>query len=226
MGGRAPFPNRDADANDYFARAVPYLNTNALRLKIDPGNMLALNAYFLDWKNLFPLSQDNAQRTSSISLRKDDLHINMEKLLRDIYRDIPASLLITADFSALNLKKRSAHRSRHGKPSSAPKGSVARMTHLQHVLRITNPLTPETQAKPKGVKFIEVWMALVDTSRLNGPWVPDTSAFTQKLSTGRFLAQIDFHLNDVGKTAFYFTRWVNGRGEAGPESEIFMAIVA
>jgi hypothetical protein len=225
MSGRAPFPNGDTDFNDYAAVAVPYLNTNASRLKIDPNDILQLNGYFTQWQSLFPLSQQQATRTTTISKKKDALRADMEKLLRHIYNDIPRSLPTTQDCSTLNLKKRGPRNPAHGKPASAPYGRLDKMTHLQHRLRVTDPLRPETQSKPKGVKFIEVWLALVPAAAMGSGVVPPASAFAHRLTTGRFLSTIDFHLDDVGKTAFYFTRWVSSRGVAGPDSEIFTAIV-
>src|SRR4051812_39042034 len=104
MSGRAPFPDRHVHFNDYVVLAVPYLSTNASRLKIEPSDITQLNNYFNDWKNIFPLSENRATRTHTISLQRNELRAQMETLLRHIYSDIPRSRLNTDDRSTLKIK--------------------------------------------------------------------------------------------------------------------------
>ena len=105
------FPTKDADFNDYFGIAAPYLNTNAGRLVISPGNLALLATLSGQWAMLYPASQSTNTATKSIIDDKIILRDDIEELLRDIYDDIPKSVLTTGDRNTLNLHE--------AKPASA-----------------------------------------------------------------------------------------------------------
>ena len=94
------------------------------------------------------------------------------------------------------------------------------MVHLMHTLRFINPFDAETKEMPAGQKIkLEVY---VGASGLKAADIP----FAKTKSVTKFLKQISFTEEDVTKTAYYRASYINTRGQEGPASEIFSAVVA
>jgi hypothetical protein len=233
------FPTQDSDYNVYFAIVVAYLTANAVRLGIDPNDIAALAAILLVWNDLYPKSTNPHTATHSIIVDKNAARANGETRLRKVYDDIPNSVLITEDRSTLHLSERDTVLTHASVPAVAPDCEVSKLGHLYHVLRFR---TPEVggHAKPEGVASIEVYSVLSDSAAypapgtlpgdVTGPGTPGTPAnpeqyFHHAASTGKFLVTVNFTLDQVGKRAFYLARYKNTRGEFGPYSVIFSALV-
>jgi hypothetical protein len=77
----------------------------------------------------------------------------------------------------------------------------------------------ESRAKPSGVHGVEIWFAILDTP-------PTTTAdlIHSEFSTRSSHAFI-FDENMRGKTVWFRLRWENMRGEKGPWSELYSAII-
>jgi hypothetical protein len=89
---------------------------------------------------------------------------------------------------------------------------------LRHTITFADETTPNTRAKPDGVRGCEIWSK-----------VGDAPASLSELS---FLALdtaspyvIDYQMSDAGKAAHYMLRWANPRGEQGPWSQTVTATI-
>jgi hypothetical protein len=236
------FPDKDGEFNVYFGIAVAYLTANAVRLGIDPSDISALAAILLVWNTKYPLSLNSALSTHSIVVDKNNARTNGEALLRKIFGDIPNSALTTDDRSTLHLELPDSVRTAAGVPAFAPDCQVTKLGHLYHVLCFSVPETG-SHAKPEGVASIEVYTVLSSNPAypepgtlpgdITGPGAPGAPGapanpevyFHHVASTGRFLVTINYTLEKVGRRAFFMARYKNTRGEFGPYSQIFSALV-
>lgn len=103
MAARGIFPTKDADFNNYFGIAGPYLAGNAMRFLISATNLSQLNTFIMNWPPLYSSSQNSNTATKTIIDNKIIMRGDIEELLRDIYDDIPNSVLTTDDRNTLNL---------------------------------------------------------------------------------------------------------------------------
>lgn len=220
MAQRGPIPAKDADFDDYIQNAVPYLNDNKTRLGISTANMTELYSLRVQWNVTYPKSQDPNQRTRSITANKRRLKSQISSHLRKIYRDIAESVLISADRETLGLKERDIEPTPMPIPDRAPDITIDTIRHLVHKLRLTDPENPHTQAKPKGVREIEVFRFFGDEPP------PSVSDYEFVGNATRFLYEVGFKKADTGKRVFYIARYVNTRGIPGPWSMAVSATVA
>jgi len=219
MSIRGPFPSKDADFNDYFQHAQPYLLANATRLSVSAGNQTALGTVFSDWNSIYPQSQNPGIRTTSITIEKNNQRDEIEDLLRSIYGDIPESVLTAQDRETLNLHERDTTPTHINPANYAPGLSIDSILTGSHTLRISNPGNPNTQAMPEGNK-VEIQYC---TGADGLP--PAQLVFSNSKTTGRFLLHISFQAGDKGKTAYYRARYTTRRGE-GDWSAVISALIA
>ena len=86
-------------------------------------------------------------------------------------------------------------------------------------LFIADSTTPDRRAKPAGVQGAEIREQIGGTAPVN----PETMAFLAVETRPPYRA--DFEATDIGKTVYFALRWQNTRGETGPWSQIFSAVI-
>ncbi len=105
-------------------------------------------------------------------------------------------------------------------PSTAP--TLTKIdTSTRSILRLffADSATPQTKAKPAGVALCEIRQQIGGTA-------PTTPTAMQTLALeGRTPYRSDYEPEEVGAKVWLALRWVNTRGEPGPWSEIFAAVV-
>ena len=215
------FPTKNADFNSYVNAAAPYLQDteNAQRLGISTGHLTDLQTVSEAWSAAYLTAQNAATATTAAIKIRDAVRKQLEALLRDIFHDIPESVLTETDRTALNLSAHDASPTPHGKPAVAPVVSIDKITHLQHTLRFHNPETPGSHAKPDGVNAVEVYSCIAETA-------PAETGFTHIASTGKFLLPVNYVQADVGKTVWYLARYRSTRGEFGNWSDLVKSVIA
>ncbi len=214
-------PAKDADFNDFQTIACPYLNTRAVALGLDAGEITNMLALHTSWDTNWTLYINAATRTASVITTKSDTKLDLTASLRELIQDAKRSPSITdTDRTTLNLPNPNEVRTHVKPPTSVPDIEVRKIEHLIHVLNITNPDEPESRAKPKGVANIEIYKAL----GIEKPKSMDSFKFigtsTRTLYTAKHV------IEEMGQTAWYIARYVSTRGEAGPWSDVISSVIA
>ena len=218
MSHNGRFPSKEAELNNYYQNTTPYLVANAARLKILPDWITALGANFTDWNTNYPASQNPATSTKTIVDRKNLANQNMMSTLRIIFDDIPESVLTIEDRNTLNLQQRSTTRTAAAVPNTKPVAQVDTSKHLEHTISFSDESTPNSSAKPDGVRGCQIWMKL-------GSPVADVSEL-QYVATDTASPYVNhFQGVNAGKPVYYWLRWENTRGETGPWSDAVMATI-
>ena len=106
MASSGPFPNPQNKFNSYINSVIPYLDINKTRLKVPAAKANKLKTLLDDWNITYPRHINRAKRTAVVTQNKNDLRKEITTLLRQVYRDIPASVLTNHDRSTLKLKAR------------------------------------------------------------------------------------------------------------------------
>jgi hypothetical protein len=211
------FPTKDADFNTHFGTVVAYLNTHSVRLLITAVVLSALGDLKTLWDDLYPKSTNTDTATKSIKDQKRQVRKDIETLLREIYADIPNSVLITSDRNTLNLKERDTTPTARGKINTVPGVIIqARTGRLIDVeCRVTGDSTrPSRHPDSDAIEWRCNVAPLADTAPTTPPpgdpttRVPDAPAFrTGIVSKAKFTVQLP--PEDAGKMADVQCRWVN-----------------
>lgn len=215
-------PAPDDEFNTYATtKFAPYANTNATALGIAVAQLTALNDALVQWGYAWPgfLNAESAFRaaTDEKGTRRGDL----EAAIRTIAGKVQTNASVTdAQKSALGITVRKTTRTPAPVPTTTP--SIQRIdTSTRGILRlfIVDASTPDSRAKPDGVQGCEIREQIAGTA----PTDPNTMAFLA-IET-RMPYRADFEPTDVGKTVYFAMRWLNTRGEPGPWSAVFNAVI-
>ena len=210
---RKIIPTRDAEFNDFQLTVVAYLISRAAALSLLPAKMTALGIIQTDWNTVWAIYIDPVTRTKAIIFRKKVTKKEFTSQLRVLIQDAKRSPALNADdIAALNLPDPAEPRTPVKRPSETPDVEVRKVSHLLHTLSITNPLKPDSRAKPDGVAFIEVYKSLSETE-------PETIAYYHLAGiASKTMFTVEHAMDEVLKMAWYICRYVNSKGEAGPWS--------
>lgn len=218
------FPRKNKDFNVHLTGAVPYINVNSVRLRVDSDNLIELNDLYdnptTGWEFIYPLALSDGNGTKNARKKRDILRGKIEKLLLDIFGDIPKSVLTTDDRSALRLNLKKKGKTRAPKMKSSPLMSLDRIMHLSHRLRFKNPLTPDSFAMPyKQHIVVECYIGAAGIADKNITW-------GNAQDVTRFLFSKSFTDVDVTMTIYYRCCYENTRGERSPWSKVVKSAIS
>ena len=174
------------------------------------------------WDAAWLIAKNKKNRTSGDVIEKDEAREDFEKDIRNFVNDWLAfnDLITDKQRTEMGLHIRDTQPTAHGVLNFAPSGTLDKLSVLEHILRILNPNTPHTQAMPDANRAeIQLFIGAANT-------LPAAMVFSTYRLSGRFLVKILFAEADRGKTAFYRTRYINRRGDAGPFGNVFSAVIA
>ena len=228
MAIRGPFPNKNADFNDYVDTTLPYLNTHKARLGVTDAHLNVLNPLYnnggvaqnlLGWSQLWPLHINDDNNTKTINTLVATRRAQIEARMRLIYDDIPNTNLTAGDRITLRLPARDTTPTDINPAAYSPVLTMDKIVGHTHILRIADPTNPETQAMPEGnnVKIEN----FVGAKGLSG----GALVFGNEQTTGKFLITFAYTEDDAGKTAYYRPRYYTKRGN-GEWGAIFSAVIA
>jgi len=104
-------------------------------------------------------------------------------------------------------------------PTTRPVGQVDTSQRLQHTISWRDESSPNSKAKPAGVRGAEIYLFIGPTP----PADPSLAHFVALDTASPYL--LVHEAADAGKFAHYLLRWVNTRSEPGPWSETISATI-
>jgi hypothetical protein len=237
-----PFPNPDAEFNDYLQPAVPYLNVNWDRLVPASGGggvppsppppggtpdprRAQMMELFARWNIKYPLSQNPNTRTATITDDKDELREDIESLMRGIFADIPQSRLTNADRETLHLPRRDAV------PSPRPAMDSAPFTDLKagdgSTIKFTNRISSDASraSMHPDTDVLEMKWILVAINA-PAPSAPEACPNTE-IST-KAIFSMPFGIANAGKRFYCYMRWRNNTDpqKSSPYSQIMTIVLS
>ena len=221
---RGIFPTKDPEFSVHINTAIPYLDTNKTRLGVSSANNTTLNGLHNEpaggtgWLQVFPLSQNNATRTTTITKDKNTLRRQIEALMRTIFNDIPESVLTQLDRDTLNLKKRDTIPSARAQITTAPfvdfkgeEGGIILVTC--RVIKKSDRASIHHDADVVQMKYIITDVDAQPPATMNDC----PNVFTSKRAIFRFAEAA----NMPGKRLYAFLRWQNDsdKAKSGPYNQ-------
>lgn len=226
-------PRRDSEFSLYFYRVVNYLYgtdtpgtepevlpDNTQRLGITRERLSPVWPAFNRWDDIFPKSQNPDVRTKAITAEKTALRGEIERMLRELYNDIPKSKLRPDDRETLNLPERNASSPRPAistQPFAEMQSSAG--GRIKITLRVQNDASrPSIHPDAHSIE-----MAYSIAAQ---PVSPDSA---QKVIVfKKALNNVPFNIADAGKKVFAYFRWKNESDESknGPWTNLRQAVIA
>jgi hypothetical protein len=165
------------------------------------------------------LAQNPDKRTKTIVMEKNIADKQLQKLLRQVYNDLPKSKLTTQDRETLNLPERAKQGSVHHITEKVPTVLVDTANRLQHGIWVRDESSKRKGGKPKGVRVCQLWV------KVGGAAPVSESELKYAGSVTRSPYLVHFDGNDAGKPAYYWARWENNRGQTGSWSMMIYATI-
>lgn len=213
-------PQSDAELDAWLDNFIAELKSVLPSLGLPPATATPIEASHDQLKTtLANIDSLKAQLSGEIE-SKNALVESITTAVRALVRTLQANPgLNDAGRARLGMTVPDTKRTPSPVPTTHPVAQIDVGQPLRHTGTVRDEATPNRRAKPKGVYGVEV------RYQVGGAEPTDPN---QMLTLGTFPDSAfvkDFNLADAGKTVYYYMRWVNKRGAAGPWSELVSATI-
>jgi hypothetical protein len=206
-------PVKDLEFNVWQDRLVLKLTPNITIWGILPADFAVVKEKQTNWIEAFSAASSKKNRSTPDVAAKNETRAIYEKEIRKFVAQWLSNnpKVTNSDRESMGLPLPDDSRTPAPVPSTRPAGRIDFSQRMQHVVHFKNE-TGTGKAKPEGVHGCEIWVKI-------GTEAPKIASELQFLATcTRSPYKKDFESSDAGKTAWYWLRWVNTRGEQGPWS--------
>lgn len=206
------FPTTLSGRDEYYNRVIPYGVTNKVRLTIDAVKMAAQATNLTNWNLLYPQSVDPNLTTKTSRDNRDILDKAIETGLREIYNDIPESLLTTADRNTFNLKARDTT------PTPRPAITTVPFANAQGAAGGLVEFTCRTESDSSRASILPDADGVEVVYNIGGTQPVSPSACTKNFFSSKAKFRIGIDLSEAGKKLYGYARWKNNSdpNKSGP----------
>ncbi|MBC8128643.1 MAG: hypothetical protein H8M99_16010 [Gloeobacteraceae cyanobacterium ES-bin-144] len=213
-------PATDGDFNTFSTNLGTYVNANLADFGLVAGDVAVLNAAQTGWDSAYPLVAPAVAAASAATQAKTTARDTLTAALRALVKLIQAKPAVTAESKqAIGITIADTTKTPVAVPTTAPVGRIEQPNRLEHNVHFADATTPTSKAKPAGVRGCQIWVKI-------GTTPPASVSELNYLATDTrtpYVAQFD--AADAGKTAYYWLRWENTKGETGPWSAVVSATI-
>jgi hypothetical protein len=226
---RPYIPNSDAEFNAFAGNFAAKIAAAPADYGLLPADAAGLSAAVASWGSAFLAASSPSTRTRGAVMTKDEQRRAAEGIIRGLASRIRVNDAIPEGLKAgLGVRPVPRSYARVATPHGAPVISVTEVGAARHTLlaRDRDHLNGEAEdggsaSRPKGAIGLLLFRVVADAPAAQ----PDRAEFLGFITRGK--AQSLFTTADRGKTATYFARWTNAKGQMGPWSvPTSMAIAA
>ena len=214
-------PNGDTDFNSWIKIFATYFAANFAALGFTAAQNTALQNMWTSWQTDYPAHLTGQANASALAQKKDITRDNVEGLARNYSATMQANTSVTDDMkAALQITIPKTTKTPAPVPATRPMGNIDNRNRLQHTLHFFDESSPNSKAKPAGVRGCEIW------EKIGGPPPNGPSDVTYLATDTRTPYLNHFDASAAGQTVHYMLRWVNTRNEPGPWSETISVTVS
>jgi len=173
------------------------------------------------WKPIWIAYVDPTIRTETVTRTKNKARKKLEKAIRQFVKQWLAFNAKVSDTNrvGMSLTVRDKTNTRVNQPKITPGINVREIQHLIHILSIRHPSTPDSKAKPKGIRAVQIFMSVSEKQ-------PKLKDYRFVGNATRHLYRVNHNPQNKGETAWYIARYENTRGETGTWSMHRRAVIA
>jgi hypothetical protein len=213
-------PRPDDKFDTFQAGFIGYVNGHKAELGVTNDEATALTAKQTAWAAAYATHTAAQTAAKSATTAKEDARSPLESSIRSFAGRFQASESITdAQREAMEIPVHATTRTRVGVPTTRPIATVDTSRRLSHVIDFRDEDKPRSKAKPAGVAGCEIWVKVGGAP----PADPSELRYVATDTATPYLAE--YLGADAGKTAHYWLRWLNTRGEPGPWSDTVSATI-
>ena len=214
-------PKTDADFHLWQVNFVEIVVANATAWGIPADDVATIKTKQTVWTPAFEKASNKQNRTSADVTAKNTAGDDYIKTIRDFTQQWLARnpKVTDADRVRMGVTVRSNSHAATPPPDSAPIGTIDFSVRLQHTLSFYDQASAHSNAKPEGVSGCEIYLKIDGEA----PVSVDEMHFQGTCSASPFVVKFD--ATKAGKTAYYWLRWVNRKGETGPWSTIISGMI-
>lgn len=214
-------PKNDADFNVWQGNLVTIITPGITAWGIDNDDFTDVKSKQTTWESAFAKASNKQNRTSADVLAKDEAGSAYKKTIRSFVAQWLAnnSKVTDSDRARMGLTVKTGTRTLTPVPTTSPVGSVDFSVRLQHSISYYDEASAHSNAKPAGVHGCEIYM------KVDGDAPKDATELSYVATDTASPYVVKFDGSKAGKMVYYWLRWVNTRGEAGPWSVVVSAMV-
>lgn len=213
-------PGPDADYQAWVANFTTYAAANLAALGITALDLAPVQTAQATFSTDFADHITAKSAAQAARQSKDAARSLLTAAIRPLVRRLQASPQVTdAERAALGITV-AAEPEPTGTPTTSPIVTIECGNRLQHALRFVDSATPTRKAKPAGVLGVEIWNKVGTAPPANADDLRFIAIDTEAPYT------LNYPIEDGGKTAYYWLRWVSPTGERGPWGEQAQATIA
>lgn len=206
-------PATDADFNTWVTNLGSFVNANLPDFGLVAADMTAFNAALTTWNTSYPAVAPAVAAASAATQAKATAHDGLVAITRAVVKLIQAKPAVTDESKqAIGITVSDGSKTPVAVPTTAPVGRIEQLNRLEHTIHFGDATTPTSKAKPAGVRGCQVWVKVGTTP------VASASELHFLATDTRSPYVAHFDNTDSGKTAYYWLRWENTKGEPGPWS--------
>jgi hypothetical protein len=214
-------PSREDALDAWIANFKSLIAASPTTYGLVAGDATAITNAYNSWHTAYLLAINPSTRTSSTIIAKNTQKTNVLRVVRGYAATIRANRAVADNLkNDLGLRVRDAVPTPVPAPTTKPVLNIARTEQGFMNITAADEATPSKRARPAGSVGMLLYRAVAEDA-VNSP-----SQATFLTFVGKPAAQSDFTTADRGKTATYFARWTNARGEVGPWSSAVSGAIA
>ena len=215
-------PQADAGFDAWQANFMSVVGADPTAYGLVAGDLTVATTLQATWAAAYPAHITAQAAAQAARQAKDDARAAFEPSVRLLVRRIqaqPPAIVTDTERAAAGITVPDTNPTPVGPPTTAPTATVDTAQRLQHTVHFRDATTPNSKAKPAGVRGCEIWMKI-------GPPAPvDASELVFVTLDTRTPHVVHFDGADAGKVVTYWLRWVSTRDEKGPWSAAVAATV-
>jgi hypothetical protein len=209
--GASYIPTRDADLDTWLLNFKTLIAANPTNYGLVAGDATAITTAYTSWHTAYLAAVNPTTRTHATVQTKNAQKANVLAVVRGYAATIRANRAVSDELKiGLGLTIHDTQPTPVPPPASYPLLAVSGMIQGVQDLRAADQNSPNRRGRPAGTAGLLLFRA-VDTGPVTEP---AQAAFLGFVTRAGF--QSHFEAADNGKTATYFGRWTNAKGEVGP----------
>ena len=206
-------PAREADMDNWLNNFKTLIAANPTTYGLVTADATAITTAYTNWHAAYLTAVNPTTRTTAAVQTKNEQKQTVLGVVRGYADTIRVNMAVSDALKVgLGLHVRDTAPTPIPPPSTFPLLTITEPMRGMQDLRASDSGTPDKKARPTGVAGMLLFRA-VGTSAVTDPAQAASLAFATKTDF-----EATFDPADNGKTATYFARWTNGKGEVGPWS--------
>ena len=215
------FPRQDTGFHTWAKTFTDYARDNFDELDLNENDVYEAMALVTAFQTAFDTHNAAQNAAKSAAATKAGVRETLETALRKLSRQVQANPGVTdAERKSLGVTVRDTVRTPVPEPATTPRLTVDISERLRHTLGFYDAGAGGKRAKPAGVSGCEIWVKVGG----DRPRDENEMRYVGRASRAGFVVQ--YAAENAGKTAHYWTRWVNTRGVPGAWGDTVSATIA